>query len=239
VELDHSESLPKFTDSDYRDFVKRVQEMALAAYPNPERVGCPNADVLHEIAVQDWPTEHRLFQGHIVRCSPCMAVVLEERTRFQAERQKKRRRLLVAAAAVGMAASLMLVSLPWLRRQLGPSGSTQFETLSWDLKPFSALRSAAQPPSPPPLSARATGVKATLSLPIGLPEGPYDIRILTTQLELLRREQASAVFTNGAITISIAIDLRGIKPGRYTLALRPVAEGEEWRTYPLMVKPVL
>jgi hypothetical protein len=228
--------LPKFSDADYRDLVKRVQEMALAAYPNPERAGCPNAAVLHEIAVQDWPTEHPIFQDHIVRCSPCIAAVLEERTRFQRERQRKRRRVGIAVVAAGIAAILATVSLPWLRQWLASPGSAQFASLSWDLKPFSALRSAAPPPNAPPLSAPAVGVKATLLLPMGLPDGSYEVRILTTQLETLRRQQTIAVFADGATTISIAIDLRGVKPGRYTLALRPVAEGEEWRTYPLVVK---
>jgi hypothetical protein len=104
--VNDDEYLPEFTDDEFRDLVKLVQQAALKAYPNPLRLGCPDAELLHAIAAQRWPSDHPMFRSHIAQCSPCIEALRAERTRFQAEKvreTRKRRLQLIAAAAVATA----------------------------------------------------------------------------------------------------------------------------------------
>ena len=55
----------EITDADFREFVKTVQNVALRAYPNPDRVNCPGSESQVQAArcmVHGLPYKQRKFQ---------------------------------------------------------------------------------------------------------------------------------------------------------------------------------
>ena len=200
----------EITDADFREFVKTVQNMAVRAYPNPDRVNCPGSDVLGDVARQSQPSAHPAFRSHIVECSPCIAEMLAERTRVQAQQQARRRMLLAVAAGVCIVA---LVSGLWLSLRTAPTAREQLASLQdipeipIDLRPYSPTRSDSGQSTKPPIEAPRRRVKLRLFLAPGAPLGTYEIRVLTNDLRTMRSEQASAGLNEGATSLLVAVDL--------------------------------
>ena len=232
--------MDEISDNDFKEFVKTVQDLALRAYPNPDRADCPNSQIIHEVAGQSRPSAHPVFQSHIVHCSPCIGDVLAERTRIQSKQKNQRRMLLAAAAGVCV---LALISVLYLRhRASAPSGNEIARAgaileIPIDLSPYSPTRSDAAQKTRPPITVPNKRLRLKLTLALGAPEGPYDIRILTDQFQAVRNQQATAVLKDGITSIPAEVDLAGLRPGTYTLALRPNRDGEEWQTVPMVLKP--
>lgn len=229
----------EITDADFREFVKTVQNMALRAYPNPDRVNCPGSEVLRDVARQSRPAAHPAFRSHIVECSPCIAEMLAERTRVQARQQARRRMLLAVAAGVCVVA---LLSGLWLSHRAAPTARDQLASLRdipeipIDLRPYSPTRSDSGPNPKPPIAAPRRRVKLKLFLAPGAPLGSYEIRVLTNDLRTMRSQQAAAVLNEGVTSILVAVDLADLPTGTYMLVLRPARDGEEWQTYPLTLR---
>jgi hypothetical protein len=227
------------TDAEFREFVKGVQDMALRAYPNPGRVGCPDSGVLREVAALMRPAVHPVFQSHIVECSPCIAQMLAERTRIQAQRKRGRRMALALAAGVFLVA---LLSGLWLSHRFSPLTRDQLaiaqdaQEIPIDLRPYSPTRSDSAPVTKPAIVAPLQRVKFKLYLALGSPVGAYDIRILTNDLRTMRSLKASAVLNDGITSLLASLDLTDLPPGAYVLALRPAHEDEEWQTFPLILR---
>ncbi|MFN7998439.1 MAG: hypothetical protein U0Q18_32760 [Bryobacteraceae bacterium] len=78
-------------------------------------------------------------------------------------------------------------------------------------------------------------MKLKIYLAPGSPEGAYEIGVLTSHLTTIVKQQAAAISNDGTTFILAVIDLGDVPAGDYTLALRPVREGEEWQTYTLRV----
>jgi hypothetical protein len=230
------------SDNDFKEFVKTVQDLALRAYPNPDRADCPNPQIIHDVAGQSRPSAHPVFQSHIVHCSPCIGDVLAERTRIQSK-QKNRRRMVLAIAA-GVCVLALMISVLYLRNRASAPGGNEIARagavpeIPIDLSPYSPTRSGAAQNPRPPVTVPNERLRLRLTLALGAPEGPYDIRILTDQLQAVRNQQATAVVKDGITSIPVEVDLGRLLPGRYTLALRPNRNGEEWQTVPMVLRPL-
>src|SRR5215471_9009187 len=76
----------------------------LRDFPNPQRIGCPGADILRKIASHEMPlSEAEKWLDHLGSCGPCYA----DFKRFREALEWRRRRLLlVAAAGVLLAAAV-------------------------------------------------------------------------------------------------------------------------------------
>jgi hypothetical protein len=94
------------SDDEFREFHRIVQEAALAAYPNPERLGCPGKGILREIANTPLPFKHISYE-HVAKCSPCLREMLDFRSEFVSSRKRRRNMVtgaIVAAALIGLIA---------------------------------------------------------------------------------------------------------------------------------------
>ncbi len=231
--------MDEISDSDFKEFVRTVQDLALRAYPNPTRADCPGTQAIREVARQPRPAVHPVFQSHIVRCSPCIQDLLTERTRIQSQRKNRRRALLAIAAGVCLIA---VVSLLLLRQRTGAPAQNEIARagnvpeIPLDLRPYSPTRSSSPDKSKPSLTVPAGRVRLKIYLALGSPEGAYEIQVLTNRLQTLRGLQATVVANGGTVFLPVDIDLAGVPTGTYVLALRPAHDTEEWQTYPLVLK---
>jgi len=231
--------MEEISDNDFREFVRTVQDLALHAYPNPDRVDCPGSHVIREVAGQSQPSAHPIFQSHIVHCSPCIRDLLAERTRIQS-RQKTRRRLMLAAAAC--VCLIALASILLMRHRSPQPGGGELARagnlpeIPIDLRPYSPTRSESAQKLKPPLIVPNEREKLKIYLAPGSPEGTYEVGVLTNQLKTITKQQATTVTSDGTTFIPITIDLAGLPAGQYLLAIRPMRDGEEWQAFKLLVR---
>jgi hypothetical protein len=148
---------------------------------------------------------------------------------------------MVLATAAGVCVLALISVLFLLHRGSAPSGNEiaragPVPEIPIDLSPYSPTRGGAQK-TRPPVTVPNERLRLKLTLALGAPEGPYDIRILTDQLQAVRNQQVTAFLRDGITSIPAEVDLGGLRPGRYTLALRPNRDGEEWQTVPMVLKP--
>jgi hypothetical protein len=86
------------------ELAKLLQDMALEAYPNPERIDCPGPRALDELADSTSPSTHPDFD-HVTRCSPCLGELLnQKRIRHIAARGTRTRTAVFAATFAVLAA---------------------------------------------------------------------------------------------------------------------------------------
>src|SRR5215471_11921248 len=76
----------------------------LRDFPNPQRIGCPGADILKRITSHEMPfSEAEKWLDHLGSCGPCYADFKRFR---EALEWRRRRMLLVAAAGILVAAAV-------------------------------------------------------------------------------------------------------------------------------------
>ena len=100
---------------------KELQESALREFPNPERVGCPDAETLAGMSRRIIQmTQDQLH--HVTHCSPCFQTFLAIR-----QEMRQRRVVRIRIAAVACAAAIVLGAVIYwtgaLPDQLPPSKS--------------------------------------------------------------------------------------------------------------------
>ncbi len=103
------------------EFEAVIQQAFLAAFPNPDRMGCPGDEVLRSLAAK-MPLGNNQVESHVAQCSPCAREILA----FRAQTRKRREtRWLLAAAAACLAAGVSLAAYRELssHRNVGPDQS--------------------------------------------------------------------------------------------------------------------
>jgi hypothetical protein len=230
----------KFTRREQR-FIEALRQAALSNNPNPNRVGCPDQRTLEAVAHRQVPMMDPVID-HVWQCSPCAQEVL----RLRSAAGRKRRYWMTAG---GMAAAIAIVSIALVRQSpapppqaaetktIAPAPSApppeEISIATLDLRPFSPTRGEGKK-GRPTLELKRGIVELNLYLPPGLEEGKYELRVLDDQFQTRLTQAVSATMSNYVVKIQTKLDLRSFPPGRHQLALRP--EGEEWRTFPLVLE---
>ena len=202
-------------------------------FPNPNHEGCPEDGLLKRIAAR----QGMLPVGdpkhvHIMQCSPCYQ-------RLEGYRAANRQRRRIAAAAI----VFLVLAAGYGAYRWGPSTQDQFAhnqpaivQSELDLRPYTVERSD-QPASktPHPLRLTPSRVQLAILLPVGVEPGPFELRILDSDLKTRVSTAASAKLENFQTSIQTTMDLQALPPGKYMLAMRRA--GDDWRQYPLFIGP--
>src|SRR5690348_4452539 len=62
------------------DVLDEVREAYLTAYPHPDRLGCPSAQLIKDLAAERFrPAPHSDILQHLTRCSDCYKEFRSER----------------------------------------------------------------------------------------------------------------------------------------------------------------
>jgi hypothetical protein len=214
--------------------LRAFEEAALNDYPNPDRVGCPGADVLKGLASKKLPLRHPARQ-HVARCSPCF----RELKAYQ--RSARRARLLIAAGA------LIVISLAgggslWhmfhaTRSPLAARlGKVDYQDEALDLWDQSGTRGEVGPIGAErrKLQLRRGKLRLRIRLPFGSGDGPYELQIGKSEDQALRETNGQASIENGATFLQASIDTSTLAPGDYFLGVRK--PDRTWRHYPIEIK---
>lgn len=209
------------------------------AHPNPNREGCPPADMLRRLARRELPIGDPAYD-HFAKCSPCY---VELRTIQQADAAvtaatTRRRRQLLAAAAV----LVIAVGAAWFAlrgtgardRSAASSGEPAQQSAQLDLRPFAVTRSEQRTEEPAALVLPRGRLNAVILLPVGAEPGAYELQILDSDSQSRTTATGTAAIRDYVTTLEATLDLDALSPGDYKLAVRrPQAD---WRMYPVVVE---
>jgi hypothetical protein len=196
-------------------------------FPNPERIGCPGADVLKKIASRKMAlSEAEKWLDHLGSCSPCY----NDFSQFREASQRDRSRTLLAVAA-----SILLVATVagWaLLRNRNDNPPAQTAIL--DLRNRSIARGAETNPEEPPLELTRTAKNVKILLPLGSSEGPYEVRIVTLSGEELAASSGTAKLNDHITSLEVVLPRDSLRSGKCLLQLR--RPQLSWESYGLILR---
>jgi hypothetical protein len=196
-----------------------VDDLFASANPNPERLGCPSAAALRELANKKRPIDDPLY-AHLTKCSPCY----RQFRALQSVASDRTRRILIPLAAVLLVG---VTGVIWQWRQR-PAPGSEIAKVEIDLRPFAAKRSDSGEAAAATIRLPRTQLTAEFVLPVGSETGPYEVRLLDQE------STVTAYRLGGRTRVKADLDLRTVNAGRFQLGLR--REGEDWRLYPVTIE---
>ena len=210
---------------------KRVLELLTRGlsreFPNPQRVGCPDSAVLRGIAFHKLRlSEVDRWLEHLSSCSPCYREFTELRKKAASQRRRTQAWIAVAAVLVFTVAVWL-----WVRIQHAVQPP---ETAVLDLRDLSVARG--QNPTQTdqrPLEIHRSAKHLILDLPIGSKEGAYDLALMSDTGAQVIAASGTAQLQGHVVSLRADVDMSGVKPGLYFLALRQ--PGLEWNRYPVRI----
>jgi len=199
----------------------------LKEFPNPERSGCPGSDVLKRIASKTMPLEEaEKWLNHLGSCSPCYKDFSELR---EVREVRKTLTLFTLAASI-----LVAVGIAGWALVRSHNETVVAQTAVLDLRNRSASRSPEQNVGEQPLELRRRFSQLNIYLPLGSPEGGYEVRIVTTSGDSLLNTGGLARLNEGITSLQVRGDAIFARPGPYILQIRKPPS--EWSSYPLVLR---
>jgi hypothetical protein len=205
-------------------------------FPNPHRRGCPDREVLENIASRTLSlSQAEPWLDHLGRCSPCF----RDFEAIRAQRARIRRLAWVSAVAACLLVFVAVVFKVSSDRRasqradspqpLAPATPpiTQPQVATLNFEQLSMTR-AMEPDSSPQHLSRAQ-LSISIYLPAGSQPGTYDLQFLVNPAdrEALASTQGPAQRVNGVTLLRIKVDLSHFDPGTYVIAFRPA--GGSWQ----------
>ena len=225
------------SDDEFRRIHRTLQELALAAYPNPERKGCPGREVLRDIANTPWPADHPGYD-HVKTCSPCLREMLDLQEQiFVAKTQRRYRMYRIAIAAVLVLAVGIGFAAWRLGRHSNPSGASANITSIVHQRRIAdlfdepdALRSAEPQKALKTIHLPAAPLELKVILPRFSRPGVYQIAICRDRSDnsTLVKAVGRAVADGPRQIVTVMLDLSGLSKGSYWLSTR---SGDEAASY--------
>ena len=206
----------------------QIDDLFGAAYPNPQRSGCPKKDTIRAAARKELPIDHAAYD-HLSQCSECYR---EFRAHQQAAARSTWVRPAIAAAAViavvaigGIYAGRTLSIGPW---------SSGTEAVLLDYKHESVTRSEAGEPERPARTLPRKKLDLMILPPIGSESGSYELRLVSSTGQVLLRRSMTGQMENFELRVRTKLDLRSLSRGSYLLEIRRA--GEDWDAHPVLIR---
>jgi hypothetical protein len=196
-------------------------------FPNPDRVGCPNRDVLKGLASRKLSlAEAEPWMDHLGKCSPCFL----DYTDFRRVEKRRRKVTYLGIAAVIVVACVAL----WGWRYRQATVITAHNHIVADMRNRLILRGD-QGPGKGPLVFQRGFDDVSFYLPEGSKAGDYDVAIFHEEpTEPLVSTTGAATMENDKTIVKVTLDLSRITPGDYLVGIR--LPGDDWSYYPLVLK---
>jgi hypothetical protein len=163
---------------------------------------------------------------HLGSCSPCYRDFSELRKVHEVHR---RRTLLAVAASILVASGIASwVLVRWHNESLVAP------TAVLDLRNNSVSRSPEPNPEEKSLELRRGFSRLNIYLPLGSPEGAYEVRIVTSSGDSLLKTGGTAQVKDGVTSLEVRGNVFVARPGQYSLQIRKPPS--EWSSYVLVLR---
>jgi hypothetical protein len=214
-----------YSDEEEARILEVFSRGLLREFPNPDRQGCPPSEVLKRIASHEMPlSEAEKWLDHLGSCSPCYRDYLD----LQAANRK---RLQWALCTAGILLSILVVGRMLFPRhhELPPAPATAV----LDLRNRSLTRGAEQSPAEGPLEISRYASQWDIQLPLGSEDGPYEVRLSTSQGQQVFAAKGLATISGGITLLRVEASLSSTSPGQYLLQFREPTLA--WNSYAVVV----
>jgi hypothetical protein len=224
---ERSNSALRYSARDERRLFDALGCGPLKEFPNPKRTGCPGSDVTKRIASRTMPlAEAEKWLDLLGSCGPCYRDFSQLREVYKIRRK---RTLLAVAASVLVAGGFA----GWVLLQKHNEALVA-ETTVLDLRNHSVARGTVPNPTEQPLEVSRAAAHLKIYLPLGSPEGPYDVRVVTTSGESLLNAIGEARLNHGVTSLEVTARLSSSRPGGFILQIRKA--GSEWNSYSILLR---
>ena len=215
---------------------RQLQDSILSEYPNPERKGCPGADVVERLARRplDQQIEEDPQWHHVTHCSECYREFLGFRA---AAKQQTRPRLhrvgwgLTAAAAVTTLGVVFLNHPAWISPTRPQNTEPAYAKREVHVEAMN--RSGEASKGSPPIELKREHEELTIQLPVGSAAGKYEFQ-LRQDARRVFVAHADATIHDGTTAFTVRVDLSRLDPGRYAIYIRQVPW--DWGYYPVAIR---
>jgi len=228
-----------FTSRDEERLIEAGRRYYSTAFPNPERVGCPDKTTLKACLRRqiDRATLERIDE-HMMQCSPCF----NDYVRLREARDRSAR----GGKVAGIAAVIALMVMSWLVvrlvkiRSQAPTPSTvestnvTYQANLLDLRNKAALRGAEANANEADAVLPAKPLDLSIYLPTGSEPGDYDVQITQGFGEPLLKAHGQASLRDHITVLEIKLNLDPLRPGLYLFWIRQGASS--WSYYPVRVQ---
>lgn len=170
--------------------------------------------------------EAEKWLNHLGSCSPCY----KDFSELRKGREVQRNRTLLAIAA-SILVAVGIASWAFVQRH---NESVLSQTAVLDLRNRSVLRSPEPNLGEPPLELRRGFSQLNIYLPLGSPEGAYEVRIVTASGDSLLNTGGPARLNDGVTSLRVRGEVISARPGPYSLLIRKPPS--EWTSYPLVLR---
>ena len=212
--------------------IKAAQDVLMrGAFPNPERSGCPDEEILRAIASRKLSLELAAdWSDHLGFCSPCFAEYDALRRQMRV-RRRIRFAALAACIALGVFGGIWLWFAGWRQHTIRGNDEMAY---ALDLRNRVAFRGEGPAPVEAPLEIPRGRLFLTVYLPLGSEAGEYDFAIAQQPGTPLIRAGASATLREGVAAFNVKVNLESMRPGPYFACIRRT--GLSWRYYRVELK---
>jgi hypothetical protein len=210
-------------------------------FPNPDRSGCPDKEILRAIAARKLSLEQVVeWVDHVGFCSPCYV-------EYHALRRQavNRRWMQYGAIAAGIAIVVALGIWAWFGRWrqqwIGRGGEVArwgepgaYQPFLLDLRNRGVLRGGESIPDESPIELPRGRLSLSIYLPPGSEPGKYEFEIAQESEKPFVRAENVAGLHDGIAAFNINLNLGPLHPGRYLVRIRRT--GWSWRYYHLVLR---
>ncbi len=229
-------------------------------FPNPDRIGCPDSELLQRLARHQVPIpEIDPWIDHLGSCSECFGDFNRLKVAFWARRRQQFILYGALACIVLASAGLLWKQLSRGRREIstpgagvtatnpavGPGdrrGRQDVASTDADRKPFevmlnlarSATRGEKSTNGSQMIRVPARLLECRMTLPLGSSDGLYYVQVQrAVQSEVLKTAQGNASIKDGEVRLDVELDLSNMAAGRYLLSYRHA--GDSWHPVPIAI----
>ena len=241
-----------------RQFSQLLNRELTEGFPNPDRTGCPDPELLQRVARHQVPiSEIDRWIDHLGSCSECFG----EFNRLKAASGARRRRAILYAATACIV--LASVGLLWKYLSRGPGmptpdagaaatnpavitgdrgGRQDVASTAADRKPFevmlkltrSTTRGEKSTNTSQTIRVPARLLACRMTLPLGSSDGLYYVQVQRSgQSEALKTAQGDATINDGDVRLDVELDLSNMPAGGYLLSYRHARES--WHRVPIVI----
>jgi len=247
----------KRRSDDDRQFSQLLNRELAEGFPNPDRIGCPDSELLQRLARHQVPiTEIDPWIDHLGSCSECFGNFNRLKVAFRA-RRRQRFILYGALACIVLASAGVLwkqlsrgreISTPGMaatKPAVVPgdrSGRQDVASTDADRKPFEVMLNLTRSTTRGEKSANdsqmirvpARLLECRMTLPLGSSDGLYYVQVQrAVQSEALKTAQGNVTINDGDVRLDVELDLSNMAAGRYLLSYRHA--GESWHLVPIVI----
>ena len=228
-----------FTKRDEERLIGAGRHYYSTAFPNPERVGCPDKTTLEACLRRqlDGATREQVDE-HMMQCSPCFNDYV--RLREAHDRSARGRKVAAIAALIALAVVSWIVVRFLKNRSQAPARNTAestnvtYQANLLDLRNKSALRGAETNGNQVDAVLPPSLLDLSIYLPTGSEPGDYEVQITEGPGEPLLKAQGQASLRDHIAVLEIKLDLDRLRPGRYLFWIRQGASS--WSYCPVLIQ---